>query len=276
MIKRPFAGRRFLSLSSLLCVCVLSMCRQEVGTLRLATTTSTFDSGLLTALLPAFEDEEGVTVDVIAVGTGQALGLGRAGDVDVVLVHARSLEDQFVAEGYGINRQDVMYNDFVLLGPADDPAGISGTSDVTQAFTQIWEAKAPFVSRGDESGTHTRELMLWEAAGLAPEGDWYQEVGQGMGATLTIADELQGYTLSDRGTYIARRAEGLALEVLVEGDERLLNPYGVIAVNPELHKDIAAGLAQDFIDWITSEETQEAINAFRVNGQQLFFGNAGS
>ena len=239
--------------------------------LKIATTTSTNDSGLMDYLLPDFEARYNAQVDVIAVGTGQALALGQSGDVDVVLVHARPLEDKFVAEGYGVNRKDVMYNDFVILGPAGDPAGIAGLGSAPAALAQIAATQAPFVSRGDNSGTHVKEMALWEAAGVEPAGDWYLSVGQGMGATLTVADEQRAYTLSDRGTYLKRLSEGIGLEIMVEGDPLLNNPYGVIMVNPERFPDVNADLAQKFVDWLTSPETQEAINAYRVNGHQLFF-----
>ncbi|MEL7434704.1 MAG: substrate-binding domain-containing protein, partial [Chloroflexota bacterium] len=187
----------------------------------LATTTSTNDSGLLDAILPDFEAESGYTVDVVAVGTGQALALGEAGDADVLLVHARAREDAFLEAGNGTERFDVMFNDFVVVGTENDPAGIAGGNDAAAAFTAIAEAEALFVSRGDDSGTHTKELSVWETAGITPEGDWYQEAGQGMGAVLTLADEQQAYTLSDRGTYIARTAEGTELIVMVESDAAL-------------------------------------------------------
>lgn len=243
--------------------------------LKIATTTSTNDSGLMDYLLPDFEEKFNATVDVIAVGTGQALALGESGDVDAVLVHARPLEDKFVAEGYGINRKDVMHNDFVILGPPADPAGIAGMTDAAEALAKIAAAQAPFVSRGDNSGTHVKEMALWDLAGIEPAGDWYLSVGQGMGATLTVADEQQAYTFSDRGTYLKRLAEGIDLQVMVEGDPLLSNPYGVIMVNPERFPDVNADLAQKFEDWLTSPETQEKIDAYRVNGHQLFFSDAG-
>jgi tungstate transport system substrate-binding protein len=239
--------------------------------LRLATTTSTEDSGLLDAILPEFEEERDATVEVVAVGTGQALELGESGDADVVLVHARAQEDAFVEAGDGVDRRDVMYNDFVLVGPKADPAGVAGIDDVTAAFAQIADSKAMFISRGDESGTHTRELALWEAAGVEPSGSWYQAIGQGMGETLTVAEEQQAYTLSDRATYLARVEEGLSLSVVSEGDERLLNPYGVIAVNPERHEGVNSDLAEEFIDWLTSPSTQDLIEGFRIGGEQVFF-----
>jgi tungstate transport system substrate-binding protein len=261
--------------SLLLIVLALVACGTENRRLRLATTTTTVDSGLIAAILPFFEQEHDAAVDVIAVGTGEALTLGRAGDVDVVLVHARSLEEEFVKSGYGLTRREVMYNDFVLIGPADDPAGISGMADVTLALSRVREAESPFISRGDQSGTHIRERELWSAQRISPEGDWYREVGQGMGATLTVANEVQGYTISDRATYVARRSQGLELVILVEGDRRLSNPYGVITVNPAIHEDINDDLAEQFANWITSAETQAAIDRFRVDGRQVFFGSPG-
>lgn len=243
---------------------------EEMGRLILATTTSTEDSGLLDYILPVFEEEYGVTVDVVAVGTGQALELGANGDADVVLVHARAREDAFVEEGNGTERYDVMYNDFIIVGPADDPAGIAGMESATEAFAAIAEGEAIFISRGDDSGTYSKELSIWEAAGIEPEGDWYISAGQGMGAVLGMADEFQGYTLADRATYVARLAEGLALEILVEGDPILFNPYGVIPVNPEKHPGVNDEMAQVFVEWLTSLETQELIASYEVNGEQLF------
>ncbi len=248
------------------------------GRLVLATTTSTDDSGLLAYILPYFEAEYNARVEVIAVGTGQALELGKNGDADVVLVHARSKEDAFVADGYGLNRQDVMYNDFVIVGPADDPAGIGGMTDAAAAFARLAETRSLFVSRGDDSGTHTKEKKIWSVAGLEPEGDWYVSAGQGMGAVLTMADEQQAYTLSDRGTYLARTLEGTDLVILVEGDPILFNPYGVIAVNPKLHPNVNYDLAMQFIEWLTSVETQKLIESFGVAefGQPLFVPNSES
>ncbi|MCL4250887.1 MAG: substrate-binding domain-containing protein [Anaerolineae bacterium] len=237
----------------------------------LATTTSTEDSGLLDSILPNFESTYNATVDVIAVGTGQALELGANGDADVVLVHARAREDAFVADGNGTQRYDVMYNDFVIVGPAEDPAGISGMTSAAEAFQTIARAEATFISRGDDSGTHTKERQIWDAAGVTPEGDWYVSAGQGMGEVLTMAEEQPGYTLSDRATYLARQEAGLTLEILVEGDQSLFNPYGVIPVNPEVHPNVNAALAQTFVDWLTSVETQALIASFEINGRQLFF-----
>ena len=237
----------------------------------LATTTSTQDSGLLDYILPNFESSYNATVDVIAVGTGQALELGANGDADVLLVHARAREDAFVEEGNGTQRYDVMYNDFVIVGPAEDPAGISGMTSAAEAFQTIAEAEATFISRGDDSGTHTKERQIWDEAGITPEGDWYVSAGQGMGEVLTMSDEQQGYTLSDRATYLARQQAGLTLDVLVEGDPLLFNPYGVIPVNPEAHPNVNAALAETFVEWLTSLETQELIASFEINGLQLFF-----
>lgn len=238
----------------------------------LATTTSTEDSGLLDVILPDFEAETGIGVDVIAVGTGQTLTLGQDGNADVLLVHARAREDEFMAAGHGVRREDVMYNDFVVAGPPDDPAGIKGMADTAEAFTKLAEEEAVFVSRGDESGTHTKELSVWKAAGVEPAGDWYISAGQGMGEVLTMASEQQAYTLSDRATYLARSKEGLDLEILVEGDPVLFNPYGVIAINPDKGPHIKADLANQFIDWIVSLPVQEKIAGFGMDdfGQSLF------
>lgn len=238
----------------------------------LATTTSTQDSGLLDVLLPDFTAETGIQVDVIAVGTGQSLKLGEDGNADVVLVHSRAAEDAFMAAGHGVRREDVMYNDYVLVGPADDPAGIAGSASAAEALGKIAAAEAPFVSRGDDSGTHKKELALWEAAGIEPAGDWYISAGQGMGAVLTMAQEQLAYTLSDRATYLAVLKEGSDLAILYEGDEALFNPYGVIAVNPEKGPQIKNDLANQFIDWLISVPVQEKISQFGVEefGQPLF------
>jgi len=244
----------------------------EGGKLILATTTSTQDSGLLDYLLPGFEAEYGVAVDVIAVGTGQAITLGEDGNADVLLVHARAREDAFMEAGHGVRREDVMYNDFVIVGPASDPAGIAGMTNAAEALSKVAEAGAPFVSRGDDSGTHTKEKAIWQAAGIEPAGDWYISAGQGMGAVLTMADEQQAYTLSDRATYLARTLEGTELQILVEGDPILFNPYGVIAVNPDKGAHIQVDLANTFIDWLISMPTQEKIGQFGVDefGAPLF------
>jgi tungstate transport system substrate-binding protein len=244
----------------------------EGGRLILATTTSTENSGLLGYLLPVLEQEQGIEVDVIAVGTGQALKLGEDGDADVLLVHARAREDAFMEAGHGVRREDVMYNDFVIVGPASDPAGIRGMTNAAGAFRKIAEAEAEFISRGDDSGTHTKEKAIWVDAGVEPVGDWYISAGQGMGAVLTMANEKEGYTLSDRATYLARTLEGIDLEILVEGDPVLFNPYGVIAVNPDKGPQIEEELADAFIDWLISVPVQEMIGQFGVEefGSPLF------
>ncbi len=238
--------------------------------LRLATTTSTESSGLLAVLLPLFEKANDCQVDVIAVGTGKALKLGETGDVDVVLVHARSKEDKFVADGYGVDRRDVMYNDFVILGPANDPAGVKGIKDASEALRKLSSAQANFVSRGDQSGTHTKELELWQAADVLPVGAWYLEAGRGMGEVITMATEIQGYTLADRGTYLAYYDQ-TDLQVMVAGDKRLFNPYGVMVVNPEKHHHVKYELALAFVDYLTSHEGQQLIANYRRNGEPLFF-----
>lgn len=244
----------------------------EPQTLILATTTSTENSGLLAYILPDFEAEYKTQVDVIAVGTGQAIKLGEDGNADVLLVHARSKEDAFMDAGHGVRREDVMYNDFIVVGPADDPAGLRGLTDAAEAFQKLAQAQAPFVSRGDDSGTHTKEKAIWAAAEIEPAGDWYISAGQGMGAVLTMANEQQAYTLSDRATYLARTLEGIDLEILVEGDPILFNPYGVIAINPDKGEHIKADLANDFIDWLISVPTQEKVAQFGVDdfGSPLF------
>jgi len=253
----------------------------EVEVLRLATTTSTADSGLLDAILPVFEEEHHVRVDVVAVGTGQAIELGTAGDADVILVHARAREDAFVAEGHGTARFDVMYNDFIIVGPGSDPAAVRGIPLATQAFTAIAAQEATFASRGDQSGTHTKELALWEAAKVAPDpgGGWYKSLGQGMGDTLNFSNQIGAYTLTDRGTFLSQQGNLSNLQVMVGGmsiadnvDPALLNPYGVIPVNPD-KGNINAELAQQFVDWLTSVETQAQIEVFGVDafGQPLFY-----
>ncbi len=251
-------------------------------TLRLATTTSTADSGLLDAILPDFESKYNANVNVIAVGTGQAIELGANGDVDVVLVHSRKREDEFVANGNGLNRLDVMYNDFVLVGPTADPAGVSGLATGKEALAKIADAQAPFASRGDDSGTHTKEKSLWSSAGITPTADsgWYSSLGQGMGETLLFANEKGAYTLADRGTWLAQKANLPNLTVVVGGDsiannadKSLLNPYGVIPVNPEKHAGINFDLATQFAEWLTSEPTQQMINDYGQDkfGQALFY-----
>lgn len=252
--------------------------------IRLATTTSTADSGLLDAIVPSFEEQSGKTVEIIAVGTGQALALGSSGDADVVLVHARSREDEFVESGDGINRRDVMYNDFIVVGPTDDPAGIQGMTLAREAFAQIAEQGATFASRGDDSGTHTKEQAIWEEAGGIPEGQaWYNSLGQGMGETLITANELQAYTLTDRATFLSSRDNLPDLAILVGGenladnsDPVLLNPYGVIPVNPEQHPGVNYAGAEEFVAWLTSPDVQAQIGAFGADtfGQPLFVPDA--
>lgn len=238
-------------------------------------TTSTQNSGLLDAILPGFEAETGIDVRIVAVGTGQAIRNATNGDGDVLLVHATGAEEKFVAEGWGVERFDVMYNDFVLVGPVDDPAGIGGGDDVVAALQAIAVAGAVFASRGDDSGTHKAEMRLWSAAGIdAVSGDWYRETGSGMGATLNVAAGMGAYVLTDRATWIAfGNKAGLA--VLVQGDARLFNQYGVILVNPVRHPSVRAEAGQQFIDWLTGPVGQAAIAAYRLDGQQLFFPNAG-
>jgi tungstate transport system substrate-binding protein len=238
--------------------------------LRMSTTTSTENSGLLSVLLPPFEKKFDCKVDVVAVGTGKSLKLGEAGDVDVVFVHARSLEDKFVANGFGVNRRNVMYNDFVLLGPRDDPAGAGKAKSATDAYRAIAAKGIPFISRGDESGTHQKEKEIWASAGVVPRGAWYIEAGQGMGEVITMATEKRGYTLSDRGTYIAFRKK-TDLVVVRQGDKNLWNPYGIIAVNPKKHAHVKFDLAMKLIDFVTGPEGQSLIAGFKVDGEPLFF-----
>jgi len=238
-------------------------------TLKLATTTSTQNSGLLGKILPTFENETGIKVKVIAVGTGKALKLGENGDVDVVLVHARPAENAFMKAGNGVNRRDVMYNDFVLVGPPSDPAGIKGMKDVTKAFEAIAKSHSTFVSRGDDSGTNKKEMRIWKAAGIDPNGKWYRAAGQGMGKVLTISGEMNAYTLTDRGTWLAYKSK-LPLKILMQGDKRMFNPYGVMAVNPNKYKDVNYMGAMKFIAWLTSVEGQHMIRDYRIHNKQLF------
>ena len=241
----------------------------------LSSTTSTENSGLFAYLLPMFTAKTGIEVRVVAVGTGAALKIGERGDSDVVLVHARAAEDAFIAQGFGVERRDVMYNDFIIVGPASDPAGIRGSRDASAALAAIAKAAAPFASRGDNSGTHKAELRLWTAAGIDPRpgsGKWYFELGSGMGATLNIAAAKGAYSLSDRGTWIAFRNRR-NLVVAVEGDARLFNPYGVMLVNPARHPHVKRAEAMAFIDWLTGTEGQAAIAGFKIGGQPLFVPN---
>lgn len=252
----------------LLALGALPVCAE--GRFRMSTTTSTENSGLLAVLLPPFERKNGCKIDVVAVGTGKALKLGEAGDVDVVFVHARSLEDKFVANGFGVNRRDVMYNDFVLLGPPDDPAGVGKSNSAPDAFRGIAAKGSPFISRGDESGTHQKEKEIWASAGIVPRGAWYVEAGQGMGEVIMMAAQKRGYTLSDRGTYIAFRKKA-GIVVLRQGDRNLWNPYGIIAVNPEKHAHVKYDLAMKLIDFVTGPDGKALIAGFKVDGEGLFF-----
>jgi tungstate transport system substrate-binding protein len=241
-----------------------------------ASTTSTENSGLFGYLLPIFQEKTGIEVRVVAVGTGQAIELARNGDADVLFVHHKPSEEKFVAEGFGVERREVMYNDYVIVGPASDPAGIKGDKDVVDAMKKIAAAETPFASRGDDSGTHKAELALWQDAGIdvaGASGTWYRETGSGMGPTLNIAAGMDAYALTDRGTWLSfdNRQD---LEILVEGDPRLFNQYGIILVNPAKHPHVKAELGQTFIDWVLSDEGQETIGAFKINGQQAFFPNA--
>ena len=241
-----------------------------------ASTTSTQDSGLFDHILPLFEGKTGIDVKVVAQGTGQALDTGRRGDADVVFVHAKAQEEKFIEEGFGVKRFDVMYNDFVLVGPKSDPAGVSGTEDIAAALVAIQEKNAPFVSRGDKSGTHSAELRLWKDAGVdiaTAKGDWYKEIGQGMGAALNTAVAMNAYVLSDRATWLSFENRG-ELDIAVEGDKRLFNQYGVMLVNPEKHPSVKAEAGQQFIDWLVSPEGQKAIGEYKIGGKQLFFPNA--
>lgn len=245
----------------------------DPGRVRLATTTSTENSGLLAELIPPFEEQYDLRVDVIAVGTGKALRLGENGDVDMVLVHARAAEDMFIDQGYGVNRRDVMHNDFIIIGPSGDPAGLRGLKSAKSAFLKLAEQGVSFVSRGDDSGTHKKEKELWKLAQVQSKGNWYKEVGQGMGAVITICNDMQAYTLTDRGTYLAMQ-ENIQLQILVAGDPVLSNPYGIIAINPAVHQHVNYMGAMQFIAWITSVEGQQIVRSFRKNGEILFYPDA--
>ena len=242
-----------------------------------ASTTSTEQSGLFGYLLPIFEKKTGIQVRVVALGTGQALDLARRGDADVVFVHAKAAEEKFLAEGQGVKRYPVMYNDFVLIGPKSDPAKIAGGKDILEALKKIQAAQAPFVSRGDRSGTHMAELKLWQEAGIdldKSKGPWYRDTGQGMGPALNTASSMNAYLLADRGTWLAFKNRG-DLTILVEGDKRLFNQYGVMLVNPDKHPSVKQGLGQIFIDWLVSPEGQKAIAGYKIGGEQLFYPDAG-
>jgi tungstate transport system substrate-binding protein len=252
---------------------LIAPCMAAPQVLRLSTTTSTDNSGLLAHLLPAFEAKAGLKVHVIAVGSGKALELAKNGDVDVVLVHARAAEDKFVADGHGVDRRDVMYNDFLIVGPTADPAGVKGSKDLLGSIRKIAAGSASFISRGDNSGTNVMEKSYWKASGVEPPKGRYLSAGLGMGEVLNMAAERQAYTLTDRATYSTYKSR-TGLAIMVEGDARMLNPYGIIAVNPVRHKDVNYKGARQLIDWITGPEGQRRIAAFRPNGEQLFFPSA--
>ncbi len=270
-------NRRILIAAAALCAIVVATpTLAQDKSIVVASTTSTQDSGLFEYLLPIYKQKTGVTVKVISQGTGQALDTGRRGDADVVWVHAKSAEEKFLAEGQGVKRFPVMYNDFVLIGPKSDPAGIKGMKDVGQAFKTIMTKQASFISRGDRSGTHVAELALWKASGIDIEkdkGPWYKSIGQGMGAALNTAGASNGYVLSDRGTWIHFKNKG-DLQILVEGDKRMFNQYGIMLVNPAKHPNVKKELGQQFIDWVISPEGQKTIANYKINGEQLFYPNA--
>ena len=270
--------RRFvLTLFALFATGALPLAHAQERFIIVASTTSTEQSGLFGYLLPIFEKQTGIQVRVVALGTGQALDMARRGDADVVFVHAKSAEEKFLAEGEGVKRFPVMYNDFVLIGPKSDPAKVAGSKDILDALKKIQAAQAPFVSRGDRSGTHIAELELWKAAGIDLEkakGPWYRDTGQGMGPALNTASSMNAYVLADRGTWLAFKNRG-DLTILVEGDKRLFNQYGVMLVNPAKHPSVKKDLGQTFVDWVVSPEGQKAIAGYKINGEQLFFPNAG-
>ena len=271
-------NRRMVMVAAALATDILTtpVCAQDKSIV-VSSTTSTQDSGLFGYILPLFKEKTGIDVKVIAQGTGQALDTGRRGDSDVVFVHAKSAEEKFLAEGEGVKRHPVMYNDFVLIGPKSDPAGIKGMKDVAKALTTIKDKQADFISRGDRSGTHIAELALWNKdAGIDIEkekGPWYKSIGQGMGAALNTGAASNGYVLSDRGTWLSFKNKG-DLQILVEGDKRLFNQYGVTLVNPAKHPNVKKELGQAFIDWLISPEGQKAIANYKINGEQLFYPNA--
>jgi tungstate transport system substrate-binding protein len=268
--------RSLVVLAATITLVVAAPARAQDKSIVVASTTSTQDSGLFSHILPLFKAKTGIDVKVVAQGTGQALDTGRRGDADVLFVHAKAQEDKFVADGFGVKRYPVMYNDFVLIGPKSDPAGIKGMSDVAEALKAIKSKGAPFISRGDRSGTHIAELDLWKAAGIdigKEKGPWYKEIGQGMGAALNTASAANAYVLADRGTWLSFKNRG-DLDILVAGDKRLFNQYGVMLVNPEKHPHVKKALGQAFIDWLVSPEGQKAIADYKINGQELFFPNA--
>jgi tungstate transport system substrate-binding protein len=261
-------------LLALLLACAMPAWAQKYITV--ASTTSTEQSGLFKHMLPIFEKKSGIQVRVVALGTGQSLDMGKRGDADVVFVHAKQLEEKFVAEGFGVQRFEVMYNDFVLVGPKSDPAKVGGTKDIVAALQKVKAAQAPFASRGDKSGTHFAELQLWKAAGIdiaQEKGPWYRDTGSGMGPTLNTAAGMNAYALTDRGTWHSFKNRG-DLVISVEGDQRLFNQYGVILVNPAKHPHIKKDMGQAFVDWVISPEGQKAIADYKIGGEQLFFPNA--
>jgi tungstate transport system substrate-binding protein len=275
MPARRFAMLRRCAIIGGLLAAALPAVAQE-RSIVVSSTTSTEQSGLFGHLLPRFTAKTGIAVKVVAVGTGQALDIGRRGDADVVFVHDRAAEDKFVAEGGGVKRFDVMYNDFVVVGPKSDPARVSGERDVVEAFRKIGATQPPFISRGDKSGTHAAELRYWKDAGVdigALRGAWYKDIGQGMGPALNTAASLNAYTLADRGTWLSFKNRG-DLAILVQGDQRLFNQYGVMLVSPAKHPHVKAAEGQAFVDWLVSPEGQKAIAEFKIGGEQLFFPNA--
>lgn len=269
--------RRLLLVSALVAAHTAAMpAMAQEKFITVASTTSTEQSGLFGFLLPAFTGKTGIQVRVVALGTGQALAVGRRGDADVEFVHDKVAEAKFIADGYGVGRKDVMYNDFVLIGPRSDPAKVAGGKDIVAAFKKIEAAHAPFVSRGDKSGTNAAELRLWKMAAIDPvagRGTWYRETGSGMGPSLNTASSMNAYLLSDRGTWLNFKNRG-ELTIVVEGDGRLFNQYGVMLVNPAKHPHVKKDLGQAFIDWLVSDEGQKTIASYRIGGEQLFFPNA--
>lgn len=265
--------RSLIFLTVLFLILSVSITAAAQDRLIMATTTSTENSGLLDELVPPFEEKFNVRVDVVSVGTGAAIELGENGDADIIFVHARAAEDEFVEAGYGVNRRDVMYNDFVVLGPHSDPAGIEGMESAVEVFQTIADSGSEFVSRGDNSGTNKKELSLWDMAGINPDGSWYIESGQGMGASITMADEREAYILADRGTYLAYSGE-IDLEILSSGDPALFNPYGIIPINPAYHTHVNYQMAMAFVGYLTSQQGQNIINNYSRYGEQLFYPNA--
>jgi len=273
----PMLYRRLFLAAALALVLLAPQARAQEKAVVVASTTSTQDSGLFGHILPLFKAKTGIEVKVVAQGTGQALDTARRGDADVVFVHAKAQEEKFLAEGFGVKRFPVMYNDFILVGPKGDPAAVKGGKDIVAALTAIKAKAAPFVSRGDRSGTHSAELRLWKVAGIdiaKDRGAWYREIGQGMGAALNTAAAMGGYVIADRGTWISFKNKG-DLEIVVEGDKRLFNQYGVMLVNPAKHPAVKKEWGQALVDWLVSPQGQQAIAGYKIDGQQLFYPNAG-